>query len=282
MLCGVLRLIGTPHSGYAGELDHIKLAASVELMHTATLLHDDVVDGQAHRRGKKTARMIWGNQASVLVGDFLLGRAFKMMVECGSLRALEILSQAASVIAEGEVLQLASTARDPNATYEADYLRIIESKTAELFAAAAELGAVVTKRPQKEAEALRSYGMNLGIAFQIVDDALDYAGSSDALGKDKGQDFKEGKITLPVILAFRRGSEDERAFWTRTLHKGDQQEGDLQLAVDLIASHNATEDTIEAARQYADLAIKALDVFADGPIKKALVDVCNFAVHRSH
>lgn len=251
-------------------------------MHTATLLHDDVVDGQDLRRGRRTARMIWGNQASVLVGDFLLGRAFKMMVEVGNLRALEILSGAASVIAEGEVLQLASTARDPKGATEESYLRIIESKTAELFAAAAELGAVVAGQTNEIADTLRTYGMNMGVAFQIVDDALDYAGATTELGKEVGQDFKEGKVTLPVILAFRRGSEEERAFWTRTLHRCEQHDSDFSHALVLLEKHAAIKDSIEIARQYGQLAVKALDCFPQNSHKLALIDLIHYGVERTH
>ncbi|HXM31201.1 MAG TPA: polyprenyl synthetase family protein, partial [Xanthobacteraceae bacterium] len=192
---------------YRGD-GHVKLAASVEFMHTATLLHDDVVDASEMRRGKLAARMLWGNEASVLVGDFLLGQAFKMMVEVGSLRALDILSAAAAIIAEGEVMQLAA-AKNLDTTEDA-YLGVIRGKTAELFAAACEVGPVLAERPKAEQAACRSFGMNLGIVFQLVDDALDYGGSRARLGKNVGDDFREGKITLPVILAFRRGNEEER------------------------------------------------------------------------
>ncbi|MFA7638725.1 MAG: polyprenyl synthetase family protein, partial [Parvibaculum sp.] len=230
---------------YTGN-DHIKLAATVEFLHTATLLHDDVVDESDMRRGSKTARMLWGNQASVLVGDFLLGRAFKLMVETKSLRALEIIADAASIIAEGEVMQLAA-AKDTSTTEDA-YLRVISAKTAALFAAASEIGAVISKREGNEAAALHSYGRNLGIAFQLVDDALDYGGRAAALGKNTGDDFREGKITLPVVLAFRRGTAEERSFWERTLQQGDRQEGDLERAVELMHRHSALEDTILRAR----------------------------------
>ncbi len=192
-------------------------------MHTATLLHDDVVDQSDMRRGKLAARMLWGNEASVLVGDFLLGQAFKMMVEVGSLRALEILSSAAAVIAEGEVMQLAAAKN--TATTEDEYLAVIRAKTAELFAAACEVGPVIGGRPKAEQAACRSYGMNLGIAFQLVDDALDYGGKAAKLGKNIGDDFREGKITLPVVLAYRRGSDSEREFWRRTLEQSETDGG---------------------------------------------------------
>ncbi len=205
-------------TGYRGD-GHIKLAAAVEFMHTATLLHDDVVDESDMRRGKAAARMVWGNQASVLVGDFLLGQAFKMMVEVGSLPCLDVLSTASAVIAEGEVMQL-SAAKDTETTEDA-YLAVIRAKTAALFSAACEVGPILAKRPKAEIEACRAYGANLGVAFQLVDDALDYGGSAAKLGKNVGDDFREGKITLPVVLSFRRGSPAEREFWKRTLERGE-------------------------------------------------------------
>ena len=266
-------------TGNTGE-GHIKLAASVEFMHTATLLHDDVVDESELRRGKLSARMLWGNEASVLVGDFLLGQAFRMMVEVGSLPVLKILSNAAAVIAEGEVMQLA--AANNTTTTEDEYLAIINAKTAALFSAAAEVGAAISNRPAAEQTALKSYGRNLGLAFQLVDDALDYAGDSANLGKAIGDDFREGKITLPIILSFRRGSEEERAFWTRTIAEGDIQDGDLERAVALMKQHKALEATMERARSYGAIAHDALAIFPDRPEKAAMLDVIGFCVHRSH
>src|SRR5471032_3149740 len=243
----ILTLATAGLCNYSGE-GHIKLAASVEFMHTATLLHDDVVDASEMRRGKLAARMLWGNEASVLVGDFLLGQAFKMMVEVGSLQALGILSSAAAVIAEGEVMQLAAAKN--TATTEDEYLAVIRAKTAELFAAACEVGPTLSARPKAEQAACRSFGMNLGIAFQLVDDALDYGGKAARLGKNVGDDFREGKITLPVVLAFRRGSDGERAFWQRTLERGETAEDDLEQAIGLITKHRAIEDTITRAQHY--------------------------------
>src|SRR5437867_11129595 len=237
--------------GYAGN-GHVKLAAAVEFMHTATLLHDDVVDESEMRRGRLAARMRWGNEASVLVGDFLLGQAFKMMVEVGSLRALELLSSAAAVIAEGEVMQLAAAKN--TATTEDEYLSVIRGKTAELFAAASEVGPALGARSKNEQSACRSFGMNLGIAFQLVDDALDYGGKAAKLGKNVGDDFREGKITLPVVLSYRRGGEDERAFWRRTLEAGQATDADLEEAVALMVKHRALEDTIQRARHYGAIA----------------------------
>jgi len=265
--------------GYQGTA-HQKLAATVEFMHTATLLHDDVVDESDLRRGKVTARMIWGNQASVLVGDYLLGRAFKLMVETGSLRALDILSDAAAVIAEGEVMQLVA-AKDTGTTEDA-YMRVIEAKTAALFASACEIGAVIAEHGDNAEAALHSYGRNLGIAFQLVDDALDYGGAAAALGKNVGDDFREGKITLPVVLAYRRGDAEERAFWQRTLGEGDQSEEDLQHAISLIDKHDALSDTISRARHYGAIAIDALAIFPESDLRQALCDLVEFCISRDH
>jgi octaprenyl-diphosphate synthase len=264
---------------YEGE-GHIRLAAAVEFMHTATLLHDDVVDEGDYRRGKPSARLLWGNQASVLVGDFLLGQAFRMMVDVGSLPALKILSNASAVIAEGEVMQLAAAKN--MATTEDAYLAIINAKTAALFSAACEVGAAVAARPAEEQAALKSYGKALGIAFQLVDDALDYSGDSARLGKSVGNDFREGKITLPVILAFRRGSERERAFWERTLKDGTVRDGDLEQALGLMRKHRAIEATLERARYYGAMARDALGIFRESSAKRTLLDVVTFCIARAH
>src|SRR3954453_15366950 len=247
----MLTLATAQLSAYRGD-GHVKLAASVEFMHTATLLHDDVVDESDMRRGKVAARVKWGNEASVLVGDFLLGQAFKMMVEVGSLRALEILSCAAAVIAEGEVMQL--EAAKNTETNEDEYLAVTRATTAELFGAPGGLGPVIASRPKAEAAACRSYGTNLGIAFQLVDDALDYGGTSQKLGKNVGDDFREGKITLPVVLSFRRGDAAERSFWRRPLVEGEVRAGDLDHAVAIMRRHRALDDTIERARHYGAIA----------------------------
>jgi octaprenyl-diphosphate synthase len=264
--------------GYGGS-GHVKLAAAVEFMHTATLLHDDVVDDSDLRRGKESARLIWGNQASVLVGDFLLGQAFRMMVDVGSLPALAILANAAAVIAEGEVMQLAA-AKD-TATSVPDYLAIITAKTAALFSAATEVGAAIAERPAPEQAALRSYGLDLGIAFQLVDDALDYAGESDKLGKATGDDFREGKITLPVILSVRAGSDEERAFWARTLSEGRIEPGDFEQALAAMRRHGAIEATLERARQYGARAREALSALPAGPGTRALAEVVDFCISRA-
>jgi octaprenyl-diphosphate synthase len=265
--------------GYRGE-SHIKLATAVEFMHTATLLHDDVVDESAVRRGRQAARMIWGNQASVLVGDYLLGQAFRMMVETGSLEALRVLAAAASIIAEGEVLQLAT--QHDIATTEDAYMQVIGAKTAALFAAAAEVGGIVAGRPREEQAALDSYGRNLGIAFQLVDDALDYFGKQSVLGKTIGDDFREGKITLPVVLAYRRGDTAERAFWKRTMADADQTGDDLVRAQKLIEKHAAFADTIERARHYGAIALDALAIFPASTHKRALQETVEFCVSRTY
>lgn len=263
--------------GYQGD-GHVVLAASVEFMHTATLLHDDVVDESDMRRGKLAARKLWGNQASVLVGDYLLGQAFKMMVDVGSLEALRILSEASSVIAEGEVMQLGAAKNID--TSEAQYLKVIEAKTAALFAAAAEVGPVVADQSAELKKAARSYGMELGLAFQLVDDALDYGGSSADLGKDIGDDFREGKITLPVVLAVQRGTDEDRAFWKRCLETDGIEDGDLDQAIGLLKKYDAIADTVERARSYGDSALKALDQLPSGAHADALAEAVAFCISR--
>jgi len=275
----MLTLAAAKLCGYKGKR-HIQLAACVEFIHTATLLHDDVVDESDLRRGTQTANAVWGNQPSVLVGDFLFSRAFQVMVEDGSLDVLRILANASAVIAEGEVLQL-TTSNDTETTEDA-YLQVISAKTAALFAAACRVGAVVAGRPKAEEEALDSYGKNLGIAFQLVDDALDYSARQQTLGKTVGDDFREGKITLPVVLAFRRGDKAERAFWRRTLEKGEQQDGDLAHAVALMEKHGSLRDTVERARHYGAMARDALALFPDSPVTQVLQDVVDFCIERGY
>ena len=265
--------------GYRGDAE-VKLAASVEFMHSATLFHDDVVDESDTRRGKRTARLVWGNQESVLVGDFLLGQAFRMMVEVGSLEALEVLSAAAATIAEGEVMQL-TTAKNTETT-EDEYLDVIRAKTAVLFSAAAEVGSIVAGADRGVRAAFRSYGANLGIAFQLVDDALDYGGQAPVLGKDVGDDFREGKVTLPVVLAYRRGTRDDREFWKRTLVGGVIEGGDLARAVALLDRTRALKDTVERARHYGAMARDALAPLPDEPFKAALLDAVSFCIARAH
>lgn len=263
--------------GYSGAR-HIGLAASVEFIHTATLLHDDVVDESDLRRGSQTANAVWGNKASVLVGDFLFSRAFELMVADGSLDVLAILSEASSVIAEGEVLQL-MTANDIETTEE-DYLEVVRSKTARLFAAAAEIGAVVAGRGAGERAALRAFGHNFGMAFQIVDDMLDYSARQATLGKAVGDDFREGKVTLPVILALREADEAGREFWRRAIEDLEQKKGDLKRAIALLERTGALRATLHRARGYAAEARRALDSAPEGEARAALGEALDFAVAR--
>ena len=262
-----------------GEFENpVNLAAAVEFIHTATLLHDDVVDGSERRRGKVAAHLIWGSATSVLVGDFLFARSFELMVETGQMRALGILAQASAVIAEGEVLQL-TRAHDLNLDRDT-YLQIISAKTAELFAAAAEAGAVGSGADSATTAALRSYGLNLGLAFQLADDALDYGGTSEALGKNAGDDFREGKVTLPLLLAVARTKGREDAFWERTINKGERSEDDFRRARELIIGTGSVIGTLEAAGEYADLAKAALQVLPDTDWRNALEKLADFAVSR--
>jgi octaprenyl-diphosphate synthase len=265
--------------GYQGNRHH-RLAAIVEFIHTSTLLHDDVVDGSGMRRGKRTANMIWGNSASVLVGDFLFSRSFELMVEDGSLRVLRILSGASAVIAEGEVNQL--TAQRRIETDEERYLTIIGAKTAALFAAACRIAAVVAERDEADEEALDAYGRNLGIAFQLVDDAIDYASDERTMGKDAGDDFRDGKITLPVILAYARGDADERRFWKSAMEGHRCSDEDLVHAIALLEKRNAVADTLARARHYCRRAVDALGRFPDGRAKSALIEAAEFAVSRAY
>ncbi len=257
----------------------LKLAAAVEFIHTATLLHDDVVDGSERRRGKVAAHLIWGSATSVLVGDFLFARAFELMVETGQMRALGILAQASSVIAEGEVLQL-TRAHDLNLDQET-YLRIISAKTAELFAAAAEAGAVGSGADDRTTAALRAYGLNLGLAFQLADDALDYGGSSETLGKNAGDDFREGKVTLPLLLAVARTRGREDAFWDRTINKGQRTEDDFRRARELIIGTGSISATLDTAGEYADAAKAALKPLPKSDWREALGQLADFAVSRA-
>lgn len=265
--------------GYEGSRHH-KLAAAVEFIHTATLLHDDVVDGSDLRRGKATANIVFGNPATVLVGDFLFSRAFELMVEDGSLKVLKILSHASAVIAEGEVDQL--TAQRQIETSEDRYLSIIGAKTAALFAAATRIAAVVAERGETEERALEDYGRNLGIAFQLVDDAIDYDSESSEMGKGKGDDFRDGKMTLPVILAYARGNEEERSFWRDAIAGFCIEDEDLAHAVELINRHDAVEATRERARLYAQRAIDALSCFPASEARSAMAEAAEFAVSRRY
>ncbi len=274
----LLTLAAARLSGVAGDAHH-KLAAAVEFIHTATLLHDDVVDGSSLRRGKTAAHLIWGSTQSVLVGDFLFARAFELMVETRSLEALKILSRASSVIAEGEVLQL-TRAHDLRLS-QSVYLEIISAKTAELFAAAAEAGAVAAQASAAGAAALRAFGLNLGLAFQLVDDALDYGGQTEALGKNAGDDFREGKATLPLLLAVARTAGREDAFWERTIGRREQTDADFKRARELVVGTGALQATLDLAGDYADTAKHGLRVFPAGEWRTALERLADFAVSRA-
>lgn len=275
----MLTLASAKLLGYTGTRHH-RLAAAVEFIHTATLLHDDVVDGSDLRRGKRTANLIWGNQASILVGDFLFSRSFELMVEDGSLKVLKILSNASAVIAEGEVDQLTATRRIDLG--EERYLDIILAKTAALFAAACRIAAVVAERPEAEEQALDAFGRNLGVAFQLVDDAIDYTSDADTMGKDNGDDFREGKVTLPVILAYARGSDEDRKFWKDAILGHRATDADFAHAVELVRSSRAIDDTLARARHYGQRAIDAIAGFAPGKARDAMGEAVEFAIARAY
>ena len=275
----ILTLAASRMCGYAGGQRHVNLAACVEFIHTATLLHDDVVDGSVLRRGLASANAVFGNEASVLVGDFLFSRAFQLMTSDGSLHVLRILSDAAATIAEGEVLQLVT--QNDLSTTEARYLDVIQGKTAALFAAACQVGAVVANRPEAEERALAAYGTAIGLAFQLVDDALDYAADQRLLGKTVGDDFREGKITLPVLAAYHAGSGEDRAFWCRTIEASEQTEDDLEHALVLMARTGAIEATLRRAGHYAEQAKAALTPFPPSTFRAALLEVADYTVHRA-
>jgi len=261
------------------EARHIRLAAAVEFIHTATLLHDDVVDESHLRRGFATANDVWGNKASVLVGDFLLSRAFQLMVADGSLETLRILSDASAIISKGEVMQLERAGNPENS--QASYIEVIEAKTAELFAAACEIGAVVADKPALAAP-LRDFGNNIGIAFQIVDDALDYAAAPEDMGKSVGDDFHEGKFTLPVIFAYAAGDEKEKAFWRRAVAEREQKEGDLAEAQRILEKHDAIRNALKVAEQYCDSARKSLSTLPDSAEKQAMLEMVDFCLNRAY
>ncbi|KIN73748.1 polyprenyl synthetase family protein [Sulfitobacter guttiformis] len=272
----MLTLAAAKLCGYTGPY-HIHLATTVEFIHTATLLHDDVVDESAQRRGRPTANLLWDNQSSVLVGDYLFARSFQLMTEPGSMRVMKILSNAAATIAEGEVLQL--TAAQNLATTEAVYFQVVRGKTAALFSAATEVGGVISDAPEDHVKALFDYGDALGIAFQIVDDLLDYQGS-DATGKNIGDDFRERKLTLPVIKAVALADAEEHAFWVRTIEKGKQVDGDLEHALALLNKHGTLDTTKADALMWADTAKAALAILPDHEIKGLLVDLADYVVAR--
>ncbi len=272
----MLTLAAAKICGYDGPF-HIHLAATVEFIHTATLLHDDVVDESGQRRGRPTANLLWDNKSSVLVGDYLFSRSFQLMVETGSLRVLDILANASATIAEGEVLQL--TAAQDLATTEAIYLQVVRGKTAALFSAATEVGGVIAGADDATTKALFDFGDALGIGFQIVDDLLDYWGG-DATGKNIGDDFRERKLTLPVIKAVAKADTEERAFWQRTIEKGDQRDGDLDYALKLLDKHGALADTRAEALAWIDQAKSALAPLPDGEIRQMLLDISDYVVAR--
>ncbi len=273
----LLTLAAARLCGYRGA-SHVQLAACVEFIHTATLLHDDVVDESILRRGHASANAVFGNKASVLVGDFLFARAFELMVADGSLDVLRILSGAAATIAEGEVLQL--TTQNDVATTEQKYFEVIRGKTAALFAAACEVGGVTAGRPAPECAALASFGMDLGMAFQLVDDALDYCADVEELGKTVGDDFREGKLTYPVLIAIADGNAAETEFWNRAIGEGEQTETDLATALELIARHDAINRTIARAQGFTETAIRALSVFPPSELRDTMQEVARYTAAR--
>ncbi|MFN4193662.1 MAG: polyprenyl synthetase family protein [Tabrizicola sp.] len=273
----MLTLAAARMLGYEGA-DHVKLAATVEFIHTATLLHDDVVDESQRRRGRPTANLLWDNKSSVLVGDYLFSRSFQLMVETGSLRVLDILANASATIAEGEVLQL--TAAQDLRTDENIYLKVVRGKTAALFAAATEVGGIIAGAPEAQVRALRDYGDALGIAFQIADDILDYGGSDAVIGKNTGDDFRERKLTLPVIKAVAKADAEERAFWERVIEKGDQREGDLERALVILRHHDSIAVSRDAALAWSARAKAALDNLPVHGLRDTLSELADFVVRR--
>ena len=260
--------------------NHIKLAAAVELLHTATLLHDDVVDESVYRRGEKTSHTLWDNKSSILVGDFLLGRAFQLMVETNSIECLSILSKAAAIIAEGEVLQLVET-NNINIK-ETNYIKIIESKTAALFSSACEVGGVVSGANKSQKKKLFNFGKNLGTAFQLTDDALDYEGSSSKMGKNNGDDFYEGKVTLPVILALKSADKKEKDFWEKTFNKKVRNKTDLRIAKKIIKDKDTINQTLKLANKYGEKAKNIMEDFESNPVRNALIDLVDFSLIRNY
>lgn len=275
----MLTLAAAKMGDYTGTA-HTSLAAAVEFIHSATLLHDDVVDASTLRRGKVVANLVWGNKPSVLVGDFLFSRSFQLMVAADDIQVLNILANASAVIAEGEVMQLRSA--NNLGTTEADYLSVIKAKTAELFAAAAESGAKITGQGPQYTAAMRHYGQSLGIAFQLVDDALDYSGKQALMGKSVGDDFREAKVTLPVILAYGCAENQAKQFWTRVIEQGTQSEADLERAISYVEETGAIRETMARARHYADEARNALAGLPASDIRAALADIADFCVERAY
>ena len=273
----MLTLAAAQLFGYSGD-HHIRLAATVEFIHTATLLHDDVVDESGQRRGRPTANLLWDNKSSVLVGDYLFSRSFQLMVETGSLRVLDILANASATIAEGEVLQM--TAATDLGTDEAVYLQVARGKTAALFSAATEVGGVIAGASDAQVRALYEYGDALGIAFQIADDLLDYQGNSADTGKNVGDDFRERKLTLPLIKAVAQATAEEHAFWERTIGRGRQEEGDLDHARSLMNKYRTLEATQSDAFGWAAKAKSALEILPSHEIRTLLGDLTDYVVSR--
>lgn len=273
----LLTLAAARLCGYEGPY-HIHLAATVEFIHTATLLHDDVVDESTQRRGRPTANLLWDNKSSVLVGDYLFARSFQLMTETNSMRVMAILSNASATIAEGEVLQL--TAAQDLATTESIYLQVVRGKTAALFSAATEVGGVIAGAPAEQVQALYAYGDALGIAFQIVDDLLDYGGTTAAIGKNVGDDFRERKLTLPVIKAVALADAEERAFWDRTIAKGKQGEGDLEQALAIMARHGTMQAARADALEWVAQAKASIALLPDHPIRAMMADLADYVVER--
>ncbi|MGB0958713.1 MAG: polyprenyl synthetase family protein [Halocynthiibacter sp.] len=272
----MLTLASAAICGYGGPY-HIHLAATVEFIHTATLLHDDVVDESGQRRGRPTANLLWDNKSSILVGDYLFSRSFQLMVETGSIRVLDILANASATIAEGEVLQL--TAAENIETDEATYIQVVKGKTAALFAAAMEVGGEISGVDEATKRALWDFGDALGVSFQIVDDLLDYTGT-DATGKNIGDDFRERKLTPPVIKAIANATDEERAFWTRVIEKGDQRDGDLEHALALFAKYDTLGATRKDAIHWSDIAKEALNALPEHPLRDTLSDIADYVVER--
>jgi octaprenyl-diphosphate synthase len=274
----VLTLASSKLCGYKGNA-HIDLAACVEFIHTATLLHDDVVDKSDLRRGEQTANSLWGNKESILVGDYLLGKSFDLMSAAESLEIYKILSNAAVIISEGEVLQLSASGNIENGKDK--YFEIIAAKTAELFAAAAQVGAVLADKTEEEVKSVRDYGFNLGIAFQIVDDLLDYFSNNKDIGKSIGNDLKEQKVTLPVIHAYEKANSEEKLFWERCINEGKQSLSEIELAINYMKSHNIYDSVMDKALEYSDMAKKSLDIFEESEYRTALIDIADFSVSRT-
>ncbi len=275
----VLTLLSSKLFGYNSGKSHIELAACVEFIHMATLLHDDVIDNSALRRGSPTANSIWGNKTSVLIGDFLFSKAFQLMVKNGSLKILNILSDTSSILAQGEVMQL-SMANNIEVSEEKCF-RVIEDKTAKLFEAACKVGGVISNAKEEEVLKIAEFGKCIGISFQLIDDAMDYSSDSNKTGKRKGDDFREGKVTLPLIMAVIKGNQKEKNFWKRVIEDLDQNEGDFEEALKIINKYDTIEETIKKAKSYSDSAIKIIGSLPQNPYRDALIEISSFSTYRN-